>query len=286
MSYTFVSDPGIDDSIALALFVKLSGKDPHTLVSTFGNVPGEYTQRNAREFIAFMAPHWKYHRGADAPVKPLEHPWPDYFHGPDGVWNIHQEVSIDSVVDSPMPNDTQMISVGPMTDVYNAFLQRKYTELVVMGGAFNVPGNETPYAETNIAFDPDAAAYVFAHCQDMDVKILPLDVTKKVFWTKEKIQTIPETNEKNRWAKKLLSAWFANYGDQHSMNFDLHDPLAVYAIFFPENITWTQSGVEVITEGEKRGQTVLNAAHPVCNVALSIAEPQKVADHIFDIIFG
>lgn len=284
---TIVSDPGIDDMIALLLFSKLAMDDiDHVLVSSFGNVPSEFTSKNAREFIAFVEPEWKYFQGSNQPLRPLEHPWPTYFHGPDGVWHVHPVVDTQQVEQlQSLPTNGSVLSLGPMTDVFHLWNIQKPRELMIMGGAFNVPGNETPYAETNIAFDPDAAAEVFLRCEETTVRVVPLDVTKKVFWTKEKVLTIPENNKKKQWAKRLLLTWFEQYGDEHKANFDLHDPLAVYAMFFPEKLHWVTIGVEVITTGERRGQTVVNANNPECNVALGVDQPMKIADHLFELLF-
>jgi len=285
--FTIISDPGIDDLISLLLLNKLSPTLEHTLVSTFGNVPENHTSRNAQEFVAFAAPHWHFCYGAQEPLRPLERPWATYFHGPDGVWQVHPKVEISEVEDEKggLLANSHLISLGPMTVVYEVLDQRKVSAITIMGGALGVGGNETPYAETNIAFDPDAAAHFFDNCHGIDVKLVPLDVTKKVFWTKVMVSMIPEDEDYKIWAKKLLLAWFENYGDKKQQNFDLHDPLAIYSIFFPDRLEWRKDGVRVITKGKKRGQTVFDPANPECKTALGLQDPKAVANEIFNLIF-
>lgn len=189
--FTIISDPGIDDIVALALLNKLS-LTSHCVVSIFGNAPIKYTTKNVREFISFIAPSWRFKRGSALPLnKVLERPWPDYFHGKDGVWGAHPKTSTIKIKElKTYPKNTDVISLGPMTNVLEV-LNKKLNTIMIMGGAFRVSGNETAFAEANIAYDPDAASKFFKICNNIDVKVVPLDITKKVFWTEKKIQAIP-----------------------------------------------------------------------------------------------
>lgn len=284
---TVISDPGIDDVVALLLLAKLSPNESHTLVSTFGNAPEYHTGKNAREFILQAAPHWKYAQGATRPQKPLECPWPDYFHGPDGLWGVHPEVSGEVRYENEMSGEKNLISLGPMTDVADVMRKQKRgrsENMVVMGGAVQVPGNETPYSETNIRFDPDAAANVFEHDTNENTYLVPLDVTRRVSWTKQDVEEIPKRDKTLSWIRKLLLTWFEKRGEPKGENFDLHDPLAVYAAFFPNKLVWEKTGIEVVREGKERGQTVRSKENPPCNVALGLDNPEKIARHILELI--
>ena len=157
--------------------------------------------------------------------------------------------------------------------------------MIIMGGAIYAPGNETACAETNIAFDPDAAAYVFANCRGVKTNIIPLDVTREVFWDKNDIRRIPEDKPHKIWIKNMLLAWFTAYGGKQESVFHLHDPLAVYAIRFPNELEWIKSGIKITTAGVARGQMILDKNHPPCRVALGVRRPAYVARRIFDIAF-
>ncbi len=286
-TYTVVSDPGVDDIIALLLLSKLSATGEHTLVSTFGNAPEEYTAQNAKEFISFVAPHWFFASGPKNPVMPLEHPWPSYFHGADGVCGIHPAVDVSGVkMQATSGAKKSIISLGPMTGVCNMLRQGKIKNITIMGGAIHAPGNETAYAETNIAFDPEAAEYVFAHSGGVSIDVVPLDVTKKVFWTKDEIVRIPEDAAYAVWVKKMLLTWFESYGGKRVSVFHLHDPLAVYSMYFPNSLEWMTSGVQVITSGAERGRTILSNANVPCRVALEVHNPSHIAQRIFEIILS
>lgn len=284
---TVVSDPGIDDLVALALLLKLLPTANNALISTFGNAAERITARNAKEFIAFAAPHWQFFNGAQLPLNgTIEKPWPDYFHGPDGVWGVHPMCDVHGVrsVDR-YPANTRVISLSPMRDALSLLREGNGKQYSVMGGAFHIEGNETKYAETNIAFDPDSAAEFFASCEGVDVQVVPLDVTRKVFWDRAMIEHIPETSENNRWLKKLLHAWFDKYNHEREKNFNLHDPLAVYLFLNREEAVWKESGVAVVTEGEQRGRTIFSDSHPTCKVALDLKNPEKIAREIYKTLF-
>ncbi len=286
-TYMVVSDPGVDDVIALLLLSKLSPVQEHVLVSTFGNAPEEYTGQNAKEFISFAAPHWFFKSGPKNPIKLLEHPWPSYFHGPDGICGIHPAVDVSGVkTQAEFGPAKSIISLGPMTGVCGMVRQEKIRNITIMGGAIHVPGNETSYAETNIAFDPDAAEYVFAHSGGMSISVVPLDVTKRVFWTKDEVARIPEDAAYAAWVKRMLLTWFESYGGKRESVFHLHDPLAIYSIHFPDSLEWVTSGIQVITSGAERGRTILSNANSPCRIALEVHNPSRIAQRIFEIIFS
>lgn len=285
---TVISDPGIDDLIALVLLKKLGVKTNICLVSTFGNATENITAQNAKEYISFVSPKWKFVHGSSMPINnKLEHPWPDYFHGPDGVWGIHPNVNISKI--KPLrvyPKNENIISLATLTDVYKLYKTNGIKNITIMGGAFSVEGNETQYAETNIAFDPDSAHDFFEQFSDnIEVKVIPLDVTRKIYWTLDQVLKIPESGKVNKWIKKLLITWFDKYNHDKEKDFNLHDPLAVYLSLFPDKAKWYSSGVEVNTTGIKRGQTVINGSNTSCEIAMDLEKSDYISEDIYSIVF-
>lgn len=285
-NYTIISDPGIDDLVALTLLYKIAPNISHNLIATYGNASEEITSINAKEFISFIAKNWRFENGSMLPFNGvIEMSWPDYFHGPDGVWGVHPNVNIYNVREI-ITDYSDVISLATLTDPLKLLQKNKISKITLMGGAFEIGGNETKYAETNIAFDPDAAKYFFEKIDIVKTRVVPLDVTRKVYWSEEKVRSIPEVNEINIWLKKLLLSWFEKYIHDKEKDFNLHDPLAVFLNFFPDMAKWDNRGVEVIVKGKKRGQTIFTNKNPQCEIAMDLVDPKKISEEIFAKIFG
>lgn len=285
-AFTVITDPGIDDLIALLVLNKLSPKSKNHVVSAFGNVPEKYGFQNAKEFICLTAKKRDLVHGSGFPLSgSFEHSWLYNFHGSDGVWNVHPQINSSIVnVSEGLKNVKNIISLASLTDVYKLLTEHKKTlkTTTVMGGAFNDRGNYTDYAECNIVCDSKAASLFFSNCEEIDVKVVPLDVTRK----ETTIDKIPEYNKTNRWIKKILKTWYSRYYPKKKNYFKVHDPLAVYLTFFPEKAVWKKSGIKVILSPKKRGKTEFSNTKPICKVALDLKNPDKIAQEIFDIAFN
>lgn len=285
---TVVSDLVIDDLLALFLLKKLNSSQ-NQIITTFGNIPEKQSFQNAQELISVFAPHWPLFRGSSIPLKgKFEYKWLTDFNGEDGLWGIHPfKKSLQQTVANNIQPTSHLISIAPMTDIYKLFQKYKTVlkTVTIMAGVFKEKGNYTEYAECNIIYDPDAAHLFFSKCQSIDVKVIPLDITRKVFWNEKLIQSIPENNPKNIWIKNILKTWYANYGQKKNSVLKLHDPLAVYLKFFPEEAAWVEDGIEVILKGKQRARTIFNKNNPPCKIALGLKNPERISEKIFKIIF-
>ncbi|MFC8686853.1 nucleoside hydrolase [Brevibacillus porteri] len=67
-------------------------------------------------------------------------------------------------------------------------LARKFTRIVVQGGAIRVPGDVTAIAEINMHSDPEAAALVLA--AHLPLVLVPLDITSSFRLTEEQVHTL------------------------------------------------------------------------------------------------
>ena len=142
-----------------------------------------------------------------------------------------------------------------------------------MGGAVEVPGNVTPYAEFNIYEDPWSANAVFA--SGVSVTLIGLDVTHR---------TSLHRNGGPRWfegvskfaqlGNRILANSFRERGDVQE--FYLHDPLAVAAAIEPDLLTHRRAQVAVVTDGEQRGQTVASYGDGPVKVASAVDNGRAV----------
>lgn len=262
----------------------------------FGNGPVTTTQGNAQEFIDFCAPGWGLAQGSSQPENGvLERPYPYYFHGPDGVWNVHidaKEFAPLRSESSPGEVNLESFSTGISLATLTLFSPKNkdfhsrihLEKLSIMGGAFHEPGNETLYAETNFAFDPVAAdSYFEKPCQETLVS--PLDVTRKVAWDLDIVKSIPVTDAQSWWMKNTILAWFENYNHEREDILCLHDPLAVWLMFHPEDATWHKSGVRIILDEEQRGRSVFDDSRPPCWIAMELHDPERITNDIWNTLF-
>ena len=283
---SIVSDPGVDDILALVLLERLAAKREKLLISTFGNCNASVSEQNCQAFVGLMQGGWRYMQGARLPRNgKVERPWATNYHGPDGLWGVGAPGSFTMGASPEQAPPNEVVSLGPLTEPYRLLQTGSVQKLTIMGGTFRELGNETDCTEFNIAMDPDAARLLFSTCRNIDVRVVPMDATRHVVWSQVDVQRIPETSSLNCWLKRLLLAWFQNYEYASEKGFVLYDPLTIYLMFFPEAADWLCSGIEVGESGSVRGQTYLSDTSPPCRIAMSIPKPQKVAKDIFAILF-
>lgn len=171
------TDPGVDDALALLMAFDDPNHQLLGLTVTAGNVGLGHTVANALKLCEVA--------GVDVPVYagcpvPLVHPAEDaaYVHGLDGFGDTgytpatreaqaeHAALAIIRF-SREHAGKLLLVALGPLTNLALALrldpdLPARIGRLVVMGGAVTGQGNTSIPAEFNIAFDPEAAAVVFA----------------------------------------------------------------------------------------------------------------------------
>jgi len=102
---------------------------------------------------------------------------------------LQRRSAVDFIVDTVKanPNEITILAIGPLTNIALAVKQNPeivplIKKIIYMGGAVDVPGNTTKYAEFNWWFDPEAAQFVVR--LPIPQVVVPLDVTDTVFLTK------------------------------------------------------------------------------------------------------
>lgn len=193
-------DTGIDDSLALLYLLARPDAEILGISCTAGNVPAKQVATNNLAWLELCGRSGiEVALGAEVPLlAPLM--TTEETHGPQGIGYAElpepaQPISarhavrlwIDTV--RSRPGEVVGLVTGPLTNLALAVklepeLPRLLGRLVVMGGAFNHPGNTTPSSEWNIAVDPDAAKLVFDAFSGLPEQrqpiICPLDVTETV----------------------------------------------------------------------------------------------------------
>jgi purine nucleosidase len=242
-------DTGTDDALALAYAVASPRIELVAVTTVAGNVDIEKTTANTLSVLDWLgAEDVPVHRGAS---RPLVRPHRDaiYFHDEGGLGGAQLPPSRRSVgadrgpaavirLARLRPGELTLVTLGPLTNLAIALnVEPKLPDLlkavVVMGGAYTVPGNTTPAAEFNILVDPEAAEQVFAPA---------------------------------RLLREVGTFAFSRLGRDQ---FSLHDPLSVAVAIDPSLIDVRQLAIAVDNVEPERGRTTIVGPGPV-RVAASV----------------
>jgi len=270
-------DPGRDDALAIAL--ALASPEEIALVgitTVAGNVPLEFTQRNAR-FLCELCGRKDIpvHAGADRPL--LRAPvTAEAVHGRSGLegldvtepaMRLRRRHAVDFIVETlrgPGETGITLVACGPLTNLAMVISEApdvlpQVRQIVLMGGAARAGGNVTPAAEFNIHVDPDAAAVVFA-C-GRPITVFSLDATYQVLAGPDHAARLEsQGGEPARRLASLLrpfgSGAEARFGPGRT---PLHDPCTVAWLLRPELFDSQAVPVAVETAGNHTlGATVVD----------------------------
>lgn len=293
-------DTGIDDSLALLYLLASPEAEIVAITCTAGNVPARQVAINNLAWLELCGREGvEVSLGAEIPViQPLM--TTEETHGPQGIGHAElpaptQEISarhatevwIDTV--RSRPGEVIGLVTGPLTNLALAVklcpeLPLLLKRLVIMGGAFNHPGNTTPTTEWNIAVDPDAAKIVFDAFSvvpaDRRPVICALDVTERIEMKPEHIAALAEaagstpaeiispddalglrSTASNAVIRHLSDAvrFYMEFHRDQDQGFlaHMHDPFAAAIAIDPSLGTTRAATVDVELAGTlTRGQTV------------------------------
>ncbi|WDR02832.1 nucleoside hydrolase [Devosia algicola] len=271
----FDTDPGVDDAMAL-LFLDLHPDiDLLGITTVFGNATVETTTRNA----LFLKQLWNIDapvaRGAGRAIHPdrIEGPPPTFVHGDNGLGNVAgvpETVSIEPdprpaaqfIVDiiRANPGEVSIVAVGRMTNLALAIalapdIVDLVKQVVIMGGAFDVPGNLSPAAEANIIGDPEAADTIMT--APWKVVAIGLDVTHQTIMTRAEMAEIAEVGgPKAQFLSDLSQFYIDFYSHVINDGMFVHDSCAAVYVVAPELFTMRRGAVRVSCEGIAVGQTI------------------------------
>ena len=274
-------DMGIDDAIAMALAAGSPEVELLAVTSVAGNAPVELCTRNCLLLNELLGGDAVVAAGSARPlVKNLL--TAQEVHGADGLGgranslprpatSAGPERASELLTRLPMehPGEITLVATGPLTNIAlalqaNVDAVASYATIIIMGGAFDVPGNTGTVAEFNIYVDPEAAALVLG--SGLDITLVPLDATTGAVLTRsalaahERARGLP-ADRPGRNVAAILHRALDHYMD---FQFDesgldggyMHDPLAVAAAIAPGILETRDMPVGVITSGPDRGRTV------------------------------
>ena len=276
------TDPGTDDVLALVMALNSPDLDVVGITTVGGNARLTHTTRNALRLLAYMGrKDIPVSRGASRPLRgKFEYGY--YYHGPGGLsirlpptdLKPQPASAYDLIIDSARRHRDQLvvIALGPLTNLARAIRREPRVagwvkEVIVMGGAIDVPGNVTAHAEFNIYNDPEAADLVFS--SRVPTKLVGLDVTHQTYVARDQLPWVDSESPGSSLASKVLMRWFETRPDQG--RYFLHDPLAVAAALRPDLLTYREAHVHVETaDPSRRGKTTATYGPGPVHVATAV----------------
>ena len=285
-------DTGTDDALALAYAVASPRIELVAVSTVAGNVDVEKTTANTLSVLDWLgAVEVPVHRGASRPlVRP--HRDASYFHDEGGLGGAQLPASTRAAgadrgpaalirLACQRPGELTLVALGPLTNVAIALnveprLPELLKSVVIMGGAFTVPGNTTPAAEFNILVDPEAADQVFT-APFRNMTAVGLDVTQQVALTRGDWDAVNAGSTFPRPASLLREVGKSAFSKLSRDQFSLHDPLSVAVAIDPTLIAIRKLAIAVDTVGPELGRTRIAGSGNV-RVAASVDSERALED--------
>jgi purine nucleosidase len=326
----FDVDTGIDDSLALLYLLSSPEAEILAITCTSGNVPARQVAINNLAWLELCGkPEIEVALGSEVPiVAPLM--TTEETHGPQGIGHAELDPPRASIsarhatevwIELARSRPGQIIGLvtGPLTNLALALriepqLPHLLKRLVVMGGAFDHPGNTLPTTEWNIAVDPESAKIVFDAFSSLPADRRPivcgLDVTELIEMKPEHLVRLarvagstPEellspddaygtrSTASNPLVRHLTDAvrFYMEFHVTHDQGFlaHMHDPFAAAIALHPELGVTRPATIDVELAGTlTRGQTVADwrglwGREPNAEIVVS-TDPVAFFDHLID----
>lgn len=301
-------DTGIDDAIGIMLACASPELDIQAITTVSGNIDLESATRNTLRVLHIIGhDDISVYAGEKAPLNRNVR-YATEIHGSTGLAGqltdievedklkevLNSETSaVDFIIDTLRNNkgEITVIMTGPETNFARAMerepeIQNWVKEIIIMGGAADMLGNESPVAEFNIAIDPEAAEAVFS--SKAKVTMVGLDVTTRALLTRDRIDEITG----NAAVRDFVYAATYDYMERYNKSSGIygccmHDPLAVSLSVNPDLVKTIHRFVGVETNSIYcDGMTVCDfdnrwGKEPNVHVATDI-EPKVFIDFLIE----
>jgi purine nucleosidase len=271
------TDPGQDDAVAILFALGASDYfECLALTTVAGNVPLEFTSRNAR-IIRDLGGRTDLpvYSGCPRPMK-RDLVTAEHIHGQSGIGGVelpepkggladgHAVHFLIEILRKAVPASVTLCLIGPMTNLATALIQAPdlkvgIKEIVAMAGAHFHGGNVTPSAEFNVYVDPHAADVVFR--SGLPITVLPLDVTHKARTSPTRMERLRSLgNRAGTFVADILTSYerreIEHFGGEGG---PLHDPCVIGYLLDPTLFRGKRVNVAIELQGDLTlGETVVD----------------------------
>lgn len=266
------TDPGVDDTIAILMCLANPNLDVKAITTVGGNLPVEYTSRNAQQIVELAKADVKVVKGAEGPlISHLKTAEDIHAEGglggiklPNPTGKLYEKDPADTIYEEAMAADGKLkiLAIAPQTNIATAILKypilkEKIDTIVFMGGT-TYGGNVTIGAEFNAYVDPEALKIVLN--SGINLVMVGLNVTHETVVTKEQNQALKKFNSEPARVITEMIDYMNNH--EWSKNFKgalMHDPLAASVLMDSNVIKTKHYFVDIELKGElTRGATIID----------------------------
>lgn len=254
------TDPGHDDALAIMLLVKSNVVDIKAVTTVAGNATIQDVTNNARFLIDLLKLDTPLYSGAEKPL--VRDQVLANVHGKGGLVGANvtkveplNSLAVDKIIEivRQNPNQVSLLVIGPQTNIAQAIIKDPelpglIKQIVIMGGAIEVPGNKSRVAEFNIFCDPQAAEIVFN--SSAPKVVVPLDVCNNIPFY---IEDFEKLKSSNLYSTVMPMMKHFIKGIKQFENHEgalVYDALAAYYFLNPIAFTLVDMDVRVETKGE------------------------------------
>ncbi|MCK8058245.1 MULTISPECIES: nucleoside hydrolase [unclassified Fusibacter] len=265
-------DTGVDDAVGIMVAVGDKNLELMAVTTVAGNVSLETAYINSYRVLDMLGKNPRQLVFAGCQENVLERDVRAHeVHGIDGLngmlrdkryelCDVHGVLKIIELIRAN-PNRITFVGTAPITNLALAIklapdIVTKLQEVILMSGAYTVPGNVTPVAEFNAYGDP-VALQIVLDAGFKKLKLIGLDVTKKTLMSANRIMTI-EDEKTASFVMALTESYRKLYWDLDRLDgCAMHDPLAVTMVNHSDFCVFREAFVQVvINDGITHGQTV------------------------------
>lgn len=268
------TDTGIDDAVAIALAARLPELDVVAVTTCHGNTDVARATRNAREVARRVGLAAPVSAGAAAPLHRAAHPARET-HGDEGLGHwipdnaAHPEGDHAAAVIAEAAlahHRLTLVCLGPLTNLARALTEFDHVApslgpVFIMGGTIAVRGTQTRWSEFNWWGDPEAVEVVLN--AGLDIRLVPLDVTRRIVVPGDAVRALREAGETDDdarfWGDALGFYMDFHKGYEGLDGCVVNDPLAVALAADASLASWREMRIGVsVSDDERRGAIIVD----------------------------
>lgn len=296
-------DTGEDD--ALAILLALAYRMPlRAVVTSYGNTTLTHATANTAAILQLAgATHIPVIRGSATSLVPHPHPEANEgagdFVGSNGLCDIelpiaHQieiktphvdqlAITLCALLEAPTERIRYVVT-GPCTNLAHVIRQlgphasQIISEIVIMATALTVPGNSGPpnadglqVAEFNCYCDAEAFAQVLA--SKIPITVVSWDVTSTTTIPYTTVMGLTATSDTSIFVVQLMRAFLERYGIAHAREFELNDPLTIWAM--QGHGCYRMVPIRIVTDNIDYGRTYIDTDGVYVRYLAPLTESEK-----------